>query len=143
MKIMKISKIKNIYMNDFYNEIGRRKVATARVYLKKGVGKYLVNKKELTDYFYMDPFLKDIIIQPLIILNKQDSYDFKAIVSGSGFHAQAEAIRLGISRALLKISSEYKILLKSFGLITRDPRRKEREKVGLVKARKRHPYRKR
>src|SRR5687767_5018886 len=129
--------------NNYYTGTGRRKEATARVHLKEGTGRATVNKKELKDYFYMDPFLPMDIYQPLKLFNKEKDYDLLIRVKGSGFHSQAEAIRLGIARALLKVSPDYKTTLRSFSLLTRDPRRVERKKVGLKKARKKTQYSKR
>ncbi|CAJ0764331.1 23828_t:CDS:2, partial [Entrophospora sp. SA101] len=86
--------------------------------------------KDLKDYFYMEPSLCEDIYQPLKLFSKENAYDFFVRVKGSGFHSQAKAIRLGVARALLKISPEYKITLKSFSLLTRDARRVERKKVG-------------
>jgi len=201
---------------NYYNGVGRRKEATARVYLKEGTGKAeirmrsrreknsLVKKiqteitelkksinnldktlsnqkgekkpaeqalevvkfeleekviklkkqlkqveqrkkpvKELKDYFYMEPSLCEDIFQPLKLLSKQNEYDLVVRVKGSGFHAQAEAIRLGVARALLKISPEYKTTLKSFSLLTRDARRVEPKKIGHKKARKKTQFSKR
>src|ERR1700722_10051278 len=113
--------------NNYYIGIGRRKEATARVYLKEGTGKTQVRtkngkKKELQEYFYMEPSLCEDVCQPLKLFSKEKDYDLLIRVNGSGFHSQAEAIRLGVARALLKISDEYKATLKSFGLLTRDPR---------------------
>jgi small subunit ribosomal protein S9 len=90
----------------------------------------------LKDYFYMKPALCEEIYQPLKLFDKEKNYDLIVRVKGSGFHSQAEAIRLGIARALLKIFPDYKTNLKSFGLLTRDVRRVERKKIGLKKARK-------
>jgi small subunit ribosomal protein S9 len=134
--------------NIYYLGIGRRKEATARVYLKEGCGQAKVRisnrkEKELKDYFYMEPSLCADICQPLKLFNKEKNYDLLIRVGGSGFHSQAEAIRLGVARALLKISPEYKTVLKSFSLLTRDARRVERKKVGLKKARRAPQFSKR
>ncbi|CAJ0756331.1 22042_t:CDS:2, partial [Entrophospora sp. SA101] len=113
--------------------IGRRKEATARVYLKEGKGQAQIRtndgkEKDLKDYFYMEPSLCEDIYQPLKLFSKENAFDFFVRVKGSGFHSQAKAIRLGVARALLNISPEYKITLKSFSLLTRDARRVERKK---------------
>src|SRR5436305_2996287 len=129
--------------NNYYIGVGRRKEAVARVYLKEGKGKNEVNKKAFSDYFYMEPSLCEDIYQPLKVFNKEKDYDLLVRVRGSGFHSQAEAIRLGVARALLKVSSEYKTTLKSFSLLTRDARRVERKKVGFKKARKKTQFSKR
>ena len=129
--------------NNYYIGVGRRKEATARVYLKEGTGKAEVNKRSLNDYFYMETSLSEDIYQPLKLFNKEKDYDLLVRVKGSGFHSQAEAIRLGIARALLKISPEYKTTLKSFSLLTRDARKVERKKIGFKKARKKEQFSKR
>ena len=133
---------------NYYTGVGRRKEATARVYLKEGKGQAQVRtkngkEKNLRDYFYMEPSLCEDIYQPLKLFSKENDYDFFVRVKGSGFHSQAEAIRLGVARALLKISPEYKTTLKSFSLLTRDARRVERKKVGFKKARKKTQFSKR
>src|SRR3954453_4614501 len=134
--------------NNYYIGVGRRKEATARVYLKVGTGQAKVRtkngkEKDLKDYFYMEPSLCEDICQPLKLFNKQNDYDFFVRVKGSGFHSQADAIRLGLAKASLKMSSEYKTTLKSFGLLTRDARRVEPKKIGFKKARKRTQFSKR
>jgi small subunit ribosomal protein S9 len=137
-----------VISNNYYTGVGRRKEATARVYLKEGTGQAKIRtndgkEKDLKDYFYMEPSLCEDASQPLKLFSKENSYDFFVRVKGSGFHSQAEAIRLGVARALLKISPEYKVTLKSFSLLTRDARRVERKKVGFKKARKRPQFSKR
>ncbi|CAI2164218.1 17334_t:CDS:2 [Funneliformis geosporum] len=120
--------------NNYYIGVGRRKEATARVYLKEGKGQVQVRtkhgkEKKLEEYFYMEPSLCEVIFKPLKIFNKEKDYDLIVRVKGSGFHSQAEAIKLGIARALLKVSPEYKPTLKSFSLLKTDPRKKEREHI--------------
>jgi small subunit ribosomal protein S9 len=132
----------------YYIGVGRRKEATARVYLKEGTGQAKVKtkggkEKDLKDYFYMEPSLSENICQPLKLFSKQNDYDFFVRVKGSGFHSQAEAVRLGVARALLEISPDYKTTLKSFGLLTRDARRVEPKKIGFKKARKKAQFSKR
>ena len=134
--------------NNYYIGIGRRKEAPACVYLKEGSGKAQVRtkngkEKELKDYFYMEPSLCEDIYQPLKLFSKEKDYDLLVRVKGSGFHSQAEAIKLGVARSLLKISPEYRITLKSFSLLTRDARKVERKKIGFKKARKKEQYSKR
>ena len=134
--------------NNYFIGIGRDKEATARVYLKEGTGQAKVRtkdgkEKDLRDYFYMEPSLCEDICQPLKLFSKENDYDLLVRVRGSGFHSQADAIRLGVARALLKISPEYRITLKSFSLLTRDARRVERKKIGFKKARKKEQYSKR
>src|SRR3954470_22065330 len=127
--------------NNYYIGVGRRKEATARVYLKEGQGQAQVRtndgkEKTLKDYFYMEPSLCEDIYQPLKLFNKENDYDLIVRVKGSGFHSQAEAIRLGVARALLKISPEYKPTLKSFSLLKTDPRKKERDHIGFKASRR-------
>lgn len=129
--------------NNYYIGIGRRKEATARVYLKEGKGEAKVNEKKLEDYFYMDPNLKKEIFRPLIAFNKENNYDFFVRVKGGGFHSQAEAIRLGITRSILLISPEYKKVLRSLGLVTRDSRSVLRKLIGKKKHSKSKQYSKR
>jgi small subunit ribosomal protein S9 len=135
-------------INNYFIGVGRDKEATARVYLKEGTGQAKVRtkngkEKDLKDYFYMEPSLCEDIYQPLKLFSKENDYDLLIRVRGSGFHSQADAIRLGLARALLKISPEYRITLKSFSLLTRDARRVERKKIGFKKARKKEQYSKR
>lgn len=129
--------------NNFYHGTGRRKEATARVFLREGTGEAYTNKRKLTDYFAVDPFLIDEIYQPLKLFNKEKDYNLLVRVNGGGFNSQAEAIKLGIARALLQVSPEYKTSLKSFSLLTRDSRRVERKKIGLKKSRRAPQFSKR
>ena len=124
------------------NTIGRRKASVARVYLSKGKGKITINKKDLVDYFPSDR-LQYIINQPLNTIEVLGDYDVKVNVYGGGVTGQAEAIRLGISRALVKIDEENKPALKAEGFMTRDSRVVERKKPGRPKARKRFQFSKR
>lgn len=127
---------------DVINALGRRKTAVARVYLKKGTGKVTVNKKDYTDFFPID-VLQSKVMQPFQLTNTAGQYDVTVNVNGGGFNGQAEAIRLGISRALVEIDPEFKTLLKAEGLMTRDPRMVERKKPGQPKARKKFQFSKR
>jgi small subunit ribosomal protein S9 len=124
------------------NTIGRRKTAVARVYLSKGKGKILVNDKDFTQFFPVD-VLQSKIHQPFELTDTKGKYNVIANVSGGGINGQAEAIRLGISRALVEISADNKPLLKVEGLMTRDPRMVERKKPGQPKARKKFQFSKR
>ena len=124
------------------NTIGRRKASVARVYLSKGKGKITINKKDLADYFPSDR-LQYIVNQPLNTIEVLGDYDVKVNVYGGGVTGQAEAIRLGISRALVKIDEENKPALKAEGFMTRDSRVVERKKPGRPKARKRFQFSKR
>ena len=122
-------------MKVFY-ATGRRKNSIARVRIIPGSGKIEVNKKSLIDYFRRET-LKMIIEQPLDITETGSKFDIFANVKGGGLTGQAGAVRLGISRALLKYDEELRPILKSSGFLTRDPREKERKKYGLAGARKR------
>jgi len=124
------------------NTIGRRKTAIARVYLKEGKGKVTVNNKDYKDYFTI-PTLQYKIDQPFNITETSGQYDVNVNVDGGGITGQVEAIRLAISRALVKINEDYKTLLKKEGLMTRDPRMVERKKPGQKKARKKFQFSKR
>jgi len=122
---------------------GRRKCAIAVVKLVKGKGRVFINGKTLTNYVGNQPSLEMNIFRPLVLTENQEKYDVKAKVIGGGISAQADAIRHGISRALLKSNEEYKAVLKAEGLLTRDSRIKERKKYGRKRARKRFQFSKR
>lgn len=124
------------------NALGRRKAAVARVYVKEGNGKITVNKKDLAAYF-PSSLLQFVVKQPLNALGVTEKYDITINVRGGGFKGQSEAIRLGISRALVKINAEDKPALRAEGFMTRDPRSVERKKPGQPKARKRFQFSKR
>ncbi|MBM3453326.1 MAG: 30S ribosomal protein S9 [Bacteroidetes bacterium] len=124
------------------NTLGRRKTSVARVYLSKGKGKITINNKDIKVAFPID-ILQAKINQPFAATNTLGQYDVKANVFGGGINGQAEAIRLGISRALVEISEDNKVNLRSEGLLTRDPRMVERKKPGRPKARKRFQFSKR
>ena len=122
--------------------IGRRKTAVARVYLQAGNGAVVVNKKDFKVYFPTLP-LQFIVNQAFDITNNREKFDVKVNVEGGGIKGQAEAIRLGITRALVELNGESKPALKAQGLTTRDPRMVERKKPGQKKARKRFQFSKR
>jgi len=124
------------------NTIGRRKAAIARVYMNVGKGQIIVNGKDFKDYF-PDKQLHYVVEQPLNLLELRDNYDIKVNLNGGGMTGQAEALRLGISRALIKINPEYKPALRAEGFVTRDPRVVERKKPGQPKARKKFQFSKR
>ena len=124
------------------HKIGRRKTAVARVFLSEGSGNITVNNKEYDKYFTTNT-LRYKILQPLNLTEHISSFDIKASVKGGGITGQAEAIRLGISRALVELNEENKPLLKAEGLMTRDPRMVERKKFGQKKARKKFQFSKR
>lgn len=124
------------------NAIGRRKAAVARVYISEGKGKITVNNRDFKEYFGAGT-LQYVVTQPLNLLNVADKYDINANLDGGGPKGQAEALRLGITRALIKIDAESKSALKAEGFVTRDPREVERKKPGQPKARKRFQFSKR
>jgi small subunit ribosomal protein S9 len=124
------------------NTIGRRKRAIARVYFSEGKGQITVNNKDYTDYFPYET-LHYIVAQPLNLLDLRNKYDVKCNLTGGGIKGQAEALRLGISRALIKIDPDYKPALRAEGFVTRDPRAVERKKPGQPKARKKFQFSKR
>ncbi len=124
------------------HKIGRRKTSVARVYLTEGEGKVTVNGKDYTDYFPI-AVLQFKIQQPFKLTDTVDKYNLSVTVKGGGTTGQAEAIRLGISRALTEINPDYKTLLKAEDLLTRDPRMVERKKFGQKKARKKFQFSKR
>ena len=122
--------------------IGRRKAAVARVYLREGKGNITINKRELKNYFSTE-VLQYIVNQPLEVLNCLEKYDITANLDGGGISGQAEAMRLAISRALVKINPEDRSALKAKGFLTRDAREVERKKPGQPGARKRFQFSKR
>lgn len=125
------------------NSIGRRKTAVARVYLSEGKGNITINKRELKEYFPVET-LQYIVLQPLALCEVVGQFDVKVNLDGGGLNGQAEALRLGISRALLQVNeTEYRPKLKAAGFLTRDPREVERKKPGRPKARKRFQFSKR
>mmetsp|Transcript_19764 Transcript_19764/g.24379 ORF Transcript_19764/g.24379 Transcript_19764/m.24379 type:complete len:129 (+) Transcript_19764:490-876(+) len=124
------------------NTLGRRKTSVARVYLTKGKGNVTVNKRDYKEFFPV-AVLQSKIVQPFALTDTVDQYDVKVNVSGGGINGQVEAIRLGISRALVELNAEFKPMLKEEGLMTRDPRMVERKKPGQPKARKKFQFSKR
>jgi len=125
-----------------YDATGRRKSSVARVRLVPGEGNITINDRELSKYFGLKT-LELIVRQPLEATETLGKYDVLANVDGGGISGQAGAVRHGIARALLKIDEEFRPVLKKAGLLTRDPREKERRKYGLKKARKASQYSKR
>lgn len=125
-----------------YLGTGRRKKAIARVRLLPGNGAIVVNKRELDNYFGLDT-LKQIVNQPLVLVEATDKFDVMVNVRGGGTSGQAGAIRHGIARALCEADAAYRAPLKKAGFLTRDPRMKERKKYGLKKARKAPQFSKR
>jgi small subunit ribosomal protein S9 len=121
---------------------GRRKSSIARVRIMAGKGNIEINGRSIDEYIPTE-MLKNIIKQPLSLLNSTDKYDVIAKVTGGGLSSQSGAIRHGLSRALVKANEENRAILKPAGLLTRDPRMKERKKPGLKKARKSPQFSKR
>ena len=124
------------------NTIGRRKAAIARLYMSDGKGQIIVNNRDFKDYF-PDKQLHYVVEQPLNLLEVRENYDIKVNLDGGGMSGQAEAVRLAISRALIKVNPENKPALRAEGFVTRDPRVVERKKPGQPKARKRFQFSKR
>ena len=127
---------------EIVNAIGRRKAAVARVFVNEGTGVITINNKDLAAYF-PSSILQYIVKQPLAKLGVAEKYDIKVNIDGGGFKGQAEALRLAIARALVKINPEDKPALKAEGFMTRDPRAVERKKPRQPKARKRFQFSKR
>ena len=127
---------------DIFYATGRRKTSSARVYLKSGKGNITVNDRKLDEYFGRK-VAQMLVMQPLELLDLSEKLDINIKVKGGGSFGQAGAIRHGISRALTSFDEELRPQLKKAGLLTRDPRRVERKKPGLVKARKSKQFSKR
>ena len=128
--------------SEVYMGLGRRKTSTARVTLKPGQGRWVVNGRTLEDYFPR-AVLRQSLAQPLAVTDTQSRFDIRINVNGGGLRGQADAVRLGIARALLKVDEEYRARLRGQELLTRDPREVERKKPGRPKARKRFQFSKR
>ncbi len=124
------------------NAIGRRKAAIARVFVSEGKGNITINKRDISEYFPSE-ILQYVVKQPLNLLEVAEKYDIKVNLDGGGFKGQAEALRLAIARALVKIDPESKPAFRTAGFMTRDPRQVERKKPGQPKARKRFQFSKR
>ena len=129
-------------MMEAVNAIGRRKAAVARVFVTEGTGKIVFNKRDLEQYF-PSSILQFIVKQPLNTLDVAEKYDIRVNLDGGGYKGQAEAVRLGIARALVKINPEDKPALRAKGFMTRDPRVVERKKPGQPGARKKFQFSKR
>ena len=125
-----------------YMGTGRRKTSVASIYLTAGNGNFIINKKDIEEYFDYDN-LKVTAKSPLEITESLGKFDVYVTVKGGGFTGQAGAIRHGIARALLEVSAELRPVLKRAGYLTRDPRKKERKKYGLKKARRSPQFSKR
>ena len=124
------------------NAVGRRKAAVARVIVKEGNGVITINKRPL-DVYFPSSILQYIVKQPLTTLDVAEKYDINVNLDGGGYTGQAEALRLAIARALVKINPDNKATLRAHGFMTRDPRAVERKKPGQPKARKRFQFSKR
>ena len=124
------------------HKIGRRKTSVARVYVRPGSGVITINKKDSKEYFGTDVLVYKIN-QPFLLTETVGQYDVTVNVFGGGITGQAEAIRLGVSRALCEVNEEFRLLLKPHGLLTRDARMVERKKPGQKKARKKFQFSKR
>ena len=125
-----------------YRGTGRRKSSVARVMLSPGTGKFVINKRQFDDYIPSAATRLDVM-QPLELTSNQTTFDITVNVNGGGITGQAGAIRHGITRALLEVNADYRKVLKTAGMITRDPRVKERKKPGLRKARRAPQFSKR
>ena len=131
-------------MSESYYATGKRKTAIARVWLKPGKGKVQVNRTfTIEEYFGGGDDFTGMIEKPMVLTDTLGKYDVMATVKGGGKHAQSEALRHGISRALLGVDAENRLSLKKAGLLTRDPRMKERKKYGQKGARARFQFSKR
>jgi small subunit ribosomal protein S9 len=126
----------------YFSGLGKRKTAIARVFLKEGKGEITINKRTMNDYF-LRPTSRMMVEQPLMLTDLAKRFDIRINVLGGGLTGQAGAIRHGITRALLAYNAELRSILKPAGLITRDPRKKERKKYGLAAARARFQFSKR
>jgi small subunit ribosomal protein S9 len=130
-------------MAQYYEAIGRRKESTARVRLASGSGKFIVNEKEAPAFFTRLGDLQDILSAFVAVGQDFNKYDVTVKVNGGGVTGQTEAVRLGLSRALVLLNGDWISALRKHGLLTRDARIKERKKPGLKKARKAPTYTKR
>lgn len=124
------------------NAVGRRKEAITRVFISKGNGTITVNDKNYKEYFSL-VYLQNQVEAPLRTVESLDKFDVKVNANGGGIKGQAEAVKLGIARALLEVNPEYRPVLKAAGLLKRDPRGVERKKFGKKKARRSYQFSKR
>lgn len=126
----------------YYEGVGRRKTSSARVRLMVGAGNYVVNEKDLEEYF---PRLGDseCVLEPLRVVGYEGKVDLSVLVHGGGITGQAEAVRHGLARALVSMNPDFRSILHDKGFLTRDARMKERKKPGLKRARKAPTYTKR
>jgi small subunit ribosomal protein S9 len=124
------------------NAVGRRKEAITRVFISKGSGNIIVNDKNYKEYFSL-VYLQNQVEAPLKSVDGLDKFDVKINASGGGIKGQAEAVKLGIARALLEVNAEFRPVLKAAGMLKRDPRGVERKKFGKKKARRSFQFSKR
>jgi small subunit ribosomal protein S9 len=129
--------------DSYFYGLGRRKSSTARVRLQSGKGTITINGKPAEDYFSASRYVLTRLQQPFIALDIVNKFDVSAVVSGGGHEGQVEAIRLGISKALVVVNEDFKATLKRADLLSRDSREKERKKFGLKGARKQRQFTKR
>lgn len=130
-------------MAQYYEGIGRRKEATARVRIMNGSGSFVINEKSLEEYFPIERNIKNVI-EPLgVLTGSRSDYDISVLVKGGGVIGQSDSVRLGLARAILKMDPELRIELSHAGFLSRDARSKERKKPGLKGARKAPTYTKR
>ena len=129
--------------DSYFYALGRRKSATARVRLQGGKGNITVNGKPASEYFADSKYLLNKLQQPFSVLDQENKFDITVVVSGGGQDGQVEAIRLGISKALVSMNEDLKSTLKRADMLSRDPREKERKKFGLKGARKQRQFTKR
>lgn len=129
--------------DSYFYALGRRKSATARVRLQSGKGAIVVNGKPASEYFADSKYLLTKLEEPFTLLENNGKFDVSVVVSGGGHEGQTEAIRLGISKALVLLNEDYKSTLKRANLLSRDARERERKKFGLKGARKQRQFTKR
>jgi small subunit ribosomal protein S9 len=129
--------------DSYFYALGRRKRATARVRLQGGKGAIIINKQPAEEYFAASSYLLAKLQEPFVLLDKVGKFDVSVVVSGGGHDGQAEAIRLGISKAMTLVDEDLKSTLKRADLLSRDPRGRERKKFGLKGARKQRQFTKR
>jgi small subunit ribosomal protein S9 len=129
--------------DSYFYALGRRKSATARVRLRSGKGAITINGKSAEEYFAGSKYLLTRLQQPFVVLDNVNKFDVSVVISGGGHEGQAEAIRLGISKAFVVLNEDFKSTLKRADLLGRDPREKERKKFGLKGARKQRQFTKR
>lgn len=141
-KSKKAKKKKTAEKNRYFEAVGRRKTAVARVRMTKGGGEILINGKSLQDYFPLAE-MRQKVLSPLERTDSLEKFNLSVKVKGGGLNAQSEAIRHGLARALVLFKKDFRKTLKKAGFLTRDPRMRERKKFGLKRARRARQWRKR